>query len=45
MKSGQGHWKSIESSDRGNEYQGKYKNDKKHGFGEYTWVSGSRYRG
>lgn len=44
MKNGQGHWKRDENENT-NQYQGKYKNDKKHGFGEFIWATGSIFKG
>jgi hypothetical protein len=44
MKNGQGIWKkSADVND--NEYNGAYKNDMKHGFGIFSWTSGSKYTG
>lgn len=44
MKNGQGIWKKS-GDENSNEYNGEYKNDMKHGFGVFTWQSGSRYKG
>lgn len=45
MKNGQGQWKKVSGDDHCNQYSGKYKNDKKHGYGEFTWGTGSYYKG
>ena len=44
MKNGQGHWKKSGEEDA-NQYTGKYKADKKHGYGEFEWGTGSKYKG
>ena len=40
---GRGVWKSIEEG--GDVYEGDYKNDKKCGWGEYTWTNSNVFRG
>ena len=45
MKSGQGDWKKHDGVDDCNQYQGRYKNDMKHGYGEFRWSTGSVYKG
>ena len=44
MKHGQGHWKKT-GSDDANQYTGQYKQDMKHGYGEFEWGTGSAYKG
>ena len=45
MKNGQGHWKKTSGEENSNQYSGGYKKDKKHGYGEFTWSTGSYYKG
>lgn len=45
MKHGKGTWKKGGSSINSNNYTGDYFMDKKHGYGEFTWASGNRYKG
>ena len=45
MKNGQGDWKKLDGVDDCNTYQGRYKNDMKHGYGEFSWSTGSVYKG
>jgi hypothetical protein len=43
LREGKGLWKrGVGASDR---YEGRYKNDKKWGYGEFTWASGNVYKG
>ncbi len=43
LREGQGIWKKgAGNCDR---YEGCYKNDKKWGYGEFTWESGNHYKG
>jgi 1-phosphatidylinositol-4-phosphate 5-kinase len=44
MKNGQGNWKKT-GDENSNQYTGAYLNDKKHGFGQFDWSTGSKYRG
>ena len=44
MKNGQGHWKKS-GDDVTNQFTGRYKNDTKHGYGEFEWGTGSKYKG
>lgn len=49
MKNGSGKWKQLPSNNqnpsRFNQYEGSYKNDKKHGFGIFEWEAGNKYSG
>jgi hypothetical protein len=44
MKHGKGKWRSSKDS-KCNVYEGDYNNDKKCGFGLFTWSSGNVYKG
>ena len=35
----------MSGDDHTNQYSGSYKSDKKHGYGEFTWATGSYYKG
>ena len=37
-------WKKNDK-ENSNQYEGRYKNDKKHGYGEFQWSTGSKYKG
>jgi hypothetical protein len=43
MRHGRGVWRSNEIN--GEMYEGDYQNDKKCGFGKYTWETGVTYTG
>lgn len=45
MMSGQGTWRKKLSDPTSDKYSGEYVNDKKHGFGEFSWQTGGLYRG
>ena len=49
MKHGKGKWRKVASNPaepkRVNQYDGHYNEDKKHGYGEFTWESGNKYCG
>lgn len=49
MKHGKGKWKKAASDpdkkQAFNQYEGYYYQDKKHGYGEFTWESGNKYAG
>ncbi len=44
MKHGKGKWRSGKEN-KCNYYEGEYDNDKKCGFGTFTWASGNVYKG
>lgn len=41
MKHGNGEWKKKAGSDKCNCYVGSYANDKKNGYGVFSWESGN----
>jgi hypothetical protein len=45
LKHGKGRWKSARDVANVNHYDGDYFNDKKHGYGIFTWASGNTYKG
>lgn len=46
LKHGKGKWKKqLNSSVPCNQYDGEYANDRKNGFGVFSWESGNVYRG
>jgi len=45
LKHGKGRWKSGAGVPNVNQYEGDYLNDKKHGFGIFSWASGNIYKG
>lgn len=47
LKQGKGRWRSGPTGQQGsiNQYEGEYLNDRKHGFGTFTWASGNVYKG
>lgn len=45
VKEGKGKWKKDRNDPESNQYEGEYKNDKKHGFGVFKWKSGNKYKG
>ena len=45
LKHGKGRWKSAKGPQPSNQYEGDYLNDKKHGYGMFTWASGNTYKG
>ena len=45
MKNGKGKWKKMGNTANCNSYEGEYLNDKKNGFGVFTWESGNIYKG
>ena len=44
MKNGQGKWKKSAHIDS-DRIVGNYKSDMKHGYGEFTWKTGSTFKG
>jgi hypothetical protein len=45
LKHGKGKWKKNFESANCNMYDGDYQNDKKNGYGLFTWESGNIYKG
>jgi hypothetical protein len=45
LKHGKGKWKSGNGPGPVAQYEGDYENDKKNGYGVFTWASGNIYRG
>ena len=44
MKHGKGRWRKNDENPT-NVYTGEYREDLKHGSGEYVWASGNKYSG
>lgn len=45
LRSGKGLWRKIYDDGTLDQYCGYYENDKKNGYGEYSWANGNLYKG
>jgi hypothetical protein len=45
LKEGKGTWRKHKDDLKSNRYTGGYLHDKKHGYGEFYWMSGNIYKG